>query len=91
MLLQLSSWTHPGFDVYLQLYAHLRSISLFSLLQKVFQTHKDMIIKKTVAQLPLPAVLPLLEKVSPVFARDAETFDFYVCVKLDQQFSAFFL
>ncbi|XP_011612673.2 WD repeat-containing protein 43 [Takifugu rubripes] len=34
------------------------------ILNKVFQTHKDMIIKKTVAQLPLPAVLPLLEKIT---------------------------
>lgn len=33
-----------------------------------------MIIKKTVAQLPLPAVLPLLEKVSPVSVCDVQTF-----------------
>lgn len=32
--------------------------------QKVFQTRKEMVIKKTVARLPLPAVLPLLEEVS---------------------------
>lgn len=33
-------------------------------LQKIFQTRKEMVIKKTVARLPLPAVLPLVEEVS---------------------------
>lgn len=46
--------------------------------QKVFQTHKDMVIKKTVAQLPLPAVLPLLEEVSPVFVNDGHNLYFYL-------------
>ena len=34
-------------------------------MQKVFQNKKEMQIKKTVARLPLPAVLPLLNQVSP--------------------------
>uniref|UniRef100_A0A669B1I3 WD repeat domain 43 n=1 Tax=Oreochromis niloticus TaxID=8128 RepID=A0A669B1I3_ORENI len=33
-----------------------------SILNKVFQTRKDMVIKKTVARLPLSAVLPLVEE-----------------------------
>nr|XP_057947027.1 WD repeat-containing protein 43 [Doryrhamphus excisus] len=35
-----------------------------NILSKVFQTHKDMVIKKTVARLPLPAVLPLVEEIT---------------------------
>ncbi|KAG7225142.1 hypothetical protein INR49_014294 [Caranx melampygus] len=35
-----------------------------SILNKVFQTRKEMVIKKTVARLPLPAVLPLLEELT---------------------------
>ncbi|XP_061824438.1 WD repeat-containing protein 43 [Nerophis lumbriciformis] len=35
-----------------------------NILNKVFQTHKDMLIKKTVARLPLPAVLPLVEEIT---------------------------
>ncbi|KAM9340732.1 WD repeat-containing protein 43 [Symphorus nematophorus] len=35
-----------------------------SILNKVFQTRKDMVIKKTVARLPLPAVLPLVEEIT---------------------------
>ncbi|XP_061553167.1 WD repeat-containing protein 43 [Phycodurus eques] len=35
-----------------------------SILNKVFQTRKEMIIKKTVARLPLPAVLPLVEEIT---------------------------
>uniref|UniRef100_A0A8C5AHJ3 WD repeat domain 43 n=1 Tax=Gadus morhua TaxID=8049 RepID=A0A8C5AHJ3_GADMO len=35
------------------------------ILNKVFQNKKEMQIKKTVARLPLPAVLPLLNQVSP--------------------------
>ncbi|KAM9842007.1 WD repeat-containing protein 43 [Aulostomus maculatus] len=35
-----------------------------SLLNKVFQTRKEMVIKKTVARLPLPAVLPLVEEIT---------------------------
>lgn len=35
----------------------------FFLLQKVFQTRKEMLIKKTVARLPLSAVIPLVEEV----------------------------
>uniref|UniRef100_A0A3P8WLV6 WD repeat domain 43 n=1 Tax=Cynoglossus semilaevis TaxID=244447 RepID=A0A3P8WLV6_CYNSE len=35
-----------------------------SLLNKVFQTRKENVIKKTVAQLPLAAVLPLLEEIT---------------------------
>ncbi|XP_076023879.1 WD repeat-containing protein 43 isoform X2 [Genypterus blacodes] len=35
-----------------------------NILNKVFQTRKDMVIKKTVARLPLPAVLPLLEQIT---------------------------
>ncbi|CAK6962083.1 WD repeat-containing protein 43 [Scomber scombrus] len=35
-----------------------------NILNKVFQTRKDMVIKKTVARLPLPAVLPLVEEVT---------------------------
>uniref|UniRef100_A0AAQ4Q331 WD repeat domain 43 n=1 Tax=Gasterosteus aculeatus aculeatus TaxID=481459 RepID=A0AAQ4Q331_GASAC len=31
------------------------------ILNKVFQTRKEMVIKKTVARLPLPAILPLME------------------------------
>uniref|UniRef100_A0A669BY08 WD repeat domain 43 n=1 Tax=Oreochromis niloticus TaxID=8128 RepID=A0A669BY08_ORENI len=38
-----------------------------SILNKVFQTRKDMVIKKTVARLPLSAVLPLVEEVSVPF------------------------
>ncbi|KAM4625663.1 WD repeat-containing protein 43 [Polymixia lowei] len=34
------------------------------ILNKVFQTRKDMVIKKTVARLPLPAVLPLVEEIT---------------------------
>uniref|UniRef100_A0A8C9YK65 WD repeat domain 43 n=1 Tax=Sander lucioperca TaxID=283035 RepID=A0A8C9YK65_SANLU len=34
-----------------------------NILNKVFQTRKEMVIKKTVARLPLPAVLPLVEEV----------------------------
>lgn len=45
----------------------LTSTLLFLLFQKVLQTHKETVIKKTVAQLPLPAVLPLVNEVSPVF------------------------
>lgn len=83
MHLQLSIRTHPGFYVNLKCYAHPRSFFFFFLLlQKVFQTHKDMIIKKTVAQLPLPAVLPLLEKVSRVFACDVQTFYFYIKINI---------
>ncbi|AWP16971.1 putative WD repeat-containing protein 43-like [Scophthalmus maximus] len=35
-----------------------------NILNKVFQTRKENIIKKTVARLPLPAVLPLLEQIT---------------------------
>ncbi|XP_061897709.1 WD repeat-containing protein 43 [Entelurus aequoreus] len=35
-----------------------------NILNKVFQTHKDILIKKTVARLPLPAVLPLMEEIT---------------------------
>ncbi|XP_022072511.1 WD repeat-containing protein 43 [Acanthochromis polyacanthus] len=35
-----------------------------SILNKVFQTRKEMVIKKTVARLPLPAVLPLVEELT---------------------------
>ncbi|XP_051249696.1 WD repeat-containing protein 43 [Dicentrarchus labrax] len=35
-----------------------------SILNKVFQTRKEMVIKKTVARLPLPAVLPLVEEIT---------------------------
>uniref|UniRef100_A0A669EJL2 WD repeat domain 43 n=1 Tax=Oreochromis niloticus TaxID=8128 RepID=A0A669EJL2_ORENI len=38
-----------------------------SILNKVFQTRKDMVIKKTVARLPLSAVLPLVEEVTYTF------------------------
>ncbi|XP_077477306.1 WD repeat-containing protein 43 isoform X2 [Stigmatopora argus] len=34
------------------------------ILNKVFQTRKDMVIKKTVSRLPLPAVLPLVEEIT---------------------------
>ncbi|XP_019731962.1 WD repeat-containing protein 43 [Hippocampus comes] len=34
------------------------------ILNKVFQTRKDLVIKKTVARLPLPAVLPLVEEIT---------------------------
>lgn len=37
--------------------------SFFVFLQKVFQTRKDVLIKKTVARLPLSAVIPLVEEV----------------------------
>uniref|UniRef100_A0A4W6F9N9 WD repeat domain 43 n=1 Tax=Lates calcarifer TaxID=8187 RepID=A0A4W6F9N9_LATCA len=37
-----------------------------NILNKVFQTRKEVVIKKTVARLPLPAVLPLVEEVSAV-------------------------
>uniref|UniRef100_A0A3B4V4F6 WD repeat domain 43 n=1 Tax=Seriola dumerili TaxID=41447 RepID=A0A3B4V4F6_SERDU len=37
-----------------------------NILNKVFQTRKEMVIKKTVARLPLSAVLPLVEEVSHV-------------------------
>uniref|UniRef100_A0A8C8FLA8 Small-subunit processome Utp12 domain-containing protein n=1 Tax=Oncorhynchus tshawytscha TaxID=74940 RepID=A0A8C8FLA8_ONCTS len=39
-------------------------IGLSSAPQKVFQTRKDMLIKKTVARVPLPAVLPLVEEIT---------------------------
>uniref|UniRef100_A0A4W5KZA5 WD repeat domain 43 n=1 Tax=Hucho hucho TaxID=62062 RepID=A0A4W5KZA5_9TELE len=35
-----------------------------NILNKVFQTRKDILIKKTVARLPLPAVLPLVEEIT---------------------------
>uniref|UniRef100_A0A8C7FLH0 WD repeat domain 43 n=1 Tax=Oncorhynchus kisutch TaxID=8019 RepID=A0A8C7FLH0_ONCKI len=35
-----------------------------NILNKVFQTRKDMLIKKTVARVPLPAVLPLVEEIT---------------------------
>ncbi|XP_042356854.1 WD repeat-containing protein 43 [Plectropomus leopardus] len=35
-----------------------------NILNKVLQTRKDMVIKKTVARLPLPAVLPLVEEIT---------------------------
>uniref|UniRef100_A0A3P8RJQ2 WD repeat domain 43 n=1 Tax=Amphiprion percula TaxID=161767 RepID=A0A3P8RJQ2_AMPPE len=35
-----------------------------SILNKVLQTRKEMVIKKTVARLPLPAVLPLVEELT---------------------------
>ncbi|XP_031177121.1 WD repeat-containing protein 43 [Sander lucioperca] len=35
-----------------------------NILNKVFQTRKEMVIKKTVARLPLPAVLPLVEEIT---------------------------
>ncbi|XP_070698664.1 WD repeat-containing protein 43 isoform X1 [Pempheris klunzingeri] len=35
-----------------------------NILNKVFQTRKDMVIKKTVARIPLPAVLPLVEELT---------------------------
>ncbi|XP_056151596.1 WD repeat-containing protein 43 [Lampris incognitus] len=35
-----------------------------NILNKVFQTRKDGVIKKTVARLPLPAVLPMIEEIS---------------------------
>ncbi|XP_019123103.1 WD repeat-containing protein 43 [Larimichthys crocea] len=35
-----------------------------NILNKVFQTRKDMVIKKTVARLPLPAVLPLVQELT---------------------------
>uniref|UniRef100_A0A3B4ZAU7 WD repeat domain 43 n=1 Tax=Stegastes partitus TaxID=144197 RepID=A0A3B4ZAU7_9TELE len=35
-----------------------------SILNKIFQTRKEMIVKKTVARLPLPAVLPLVEELT---------------------------
>uniref|UniRef100_A0A3P8RAC0 Small-subunit processome Utp12 domain-containing protein n=1 Tax=Astatotilapia calliptera TaxID=8154 RepID=A0A3P8RAC0_ASTCA len=38
-----------------------------SILNKVFQTRKEMVIKKTVARLPLSAVLPLVEEVTYTF------------------------
>uniref|UniRef100_A0AAQ5XXT2 Small-subunit processome Utp12 domain-containing protein n=1 Tax=Amphiprion ocellaris TaxID=80972 RepID=A0AAQ5XXT2_AMPOC len=38
-----------------------------SILNKVLQTRKEMVIKKTVARLPLPAVLPLVEEVNGTF------------------------
>uniref|UniRef100_A0AAQ4QS56 WD repeat domain 43 n=1 Tax=Gasterosteus aculeatus aculeatus TaxID=481459 RepID=A0AAQ4QS56_GASAC len=34
------------------------------ILNKVFQTRKEMVIKKTVARLPLPAILPLMEVIT---------------------------
>uniref|UniRef100_A0A8C9YL62 WD repeat domain 43 n=2 Tax=Sander lucioperca TaxID=283035 RepID=A0A8C9YL62_SANLU len=40
-----------------------------NILNKVFQTRKEMVIKKTVARLPLPAVLPLVEEVRVNFLR----------------------
>lgn len=45
-------------------------------------------IKKTVAQLPLPAVLPLLKEVSPVFVNHPKKKDFFFLIKmsLDQSF-----
>uniref|UniRef100_A0A8D3CCG9 WD repeat domain 43 n=1 Tax=Scophthalmus maximus TaxID=52904 RepID=A0A8D3CCG9_SCOMX len=44
-----------------------------NILNKVFQTRKENIIKKTVARLPLPAVLPLLEQVSVLSLPDLVT------------------
>uniref|UniRef100_A0A4W6F9P4 WD repeat domain 43 n=1 Tax=Lates calcarifer TaxID=8187 RepID=A0A4W6F9P4_LATCA len=38
-----------------------------NILNKVFQTRKEVVIKKTVARLPLPAVLPLVEEVTHTF------------------------
>ncbi|XP_075873068.1 WD repeat-containing protein 43 [Nelusetta ayraudi] len=35
-----------------------------TILNKIFQTRKDTVIKKTVARLPLPAVLPLVEELT---------------------------
>ncbi|XP_037342854.2 WD repeat-containing protein 43 [Pungitius pungitius] len=35
-----------------------------NILNKVFQTRKEMVIKKTVARLPLPAILPLVEVIT---------------------------
>ncbi|XP_028994586.1 WD repeat-containing protein 43 [Betta splendens] len=35
-----------------------------SILNKVFQTRKEMVIRKTVARLPVPAVLPLVEEIT---------------------------
>lgn len=35
-----------------------------NILNKVFQTRKDVVIKKTVARIPLPAVLPLVEEIT---------------------------
>ncbi|KAK2826377.1 hypothetical protein Q5P01_020591 [Channa striata] len=35
-----------------------------SILNKVFQTRREMVIKKTVARLPIPAVLPLVEEIT---------------------------
>ncbi|XP_037096880.1 WD repeat-containing protein 43-like isoform X1 [Syngnathus acus] len=35
-----------------------------TILNKVFQTRKDTVIKKTVARLPLPSVLPLVEEIT---------------------------
>ncbi|KAM3849553.1 LOW QUALITY PROTEIN: WD repeat-containing protein 43 [Diretmus argenteus] len=35
-----------------------------NILNKVFQTRKDVVIKKTIARLPLPAVLPLVEEIT---------------------------
>lgn len=35
-----------------------------NILNKVFQTRKEVVIKKTVARLPLPAVLPLVEEIT---------------------------
>lgn len=46
------------------------------LLKKVFQTRKEMVIKKTVARLPLSAVLPLVEEVSVPFMVKKQHFVF---------------
>ncbi|XP_010903377.1 WD repeat-containing protein 43 [Esox lucius] len=35
-----------------------------NILNKVFQTRKDVLIKKTVSRLPLPAILPLVEEIT---------------------------
>lgn len=65
-----------GVDVRCCIGAHPSPTVSSPLSQKVFQTHKDVVIKKTVALLPLPAVLPLLEEVRPVFVNDGRNFCF---------------
>lgn len=60
-------------------YINLFCANFFSpplLLKKVFQTRKEMVIKKTVARLPLSAVLPLVEEVSVPFMVKKQHFVF---------------
>uniref|UniRef100_A0A671XUR5 WD repeat domain 43 n=1 Tax=Sparus aurata TaxID=8175 RepID=A0A671XUR5_SPAAU len=56
-----------------------------NILNKVFQTRKEMVIKKTVARLPLPAVLPLVEEQSFISSSSVDLYFYLQLIHLCTQ------